>query len=81
MIAAGVDDQLAVLNDKDKPVFFVDADAPPAGEVARKRLSPKFPFTGVREGPRKLLPVGSLEHRKGQVVSCRSPPACVADSV
>ena len=38
MIAAGVDDQLAVLNDKDKSVFFVDADAPPAGEVARKRL-------------------------------------------
>lgn len=25
MIAAGVDDQLAVLNDKDKPVLFVDA--------------------------------------------------------
>lgn len=38
MIAAGVDDQLAVLNDKDKLVLFVDADAPPAGEIARKRL-------------------------------------------
>ena len=38
MVATGVDDQLSVLNDKDEPVLFVNANTPPSGEIPRKRL-------------------------------------------